>query len=184
MKIAELKAKIEERIQHLKQEFAAIRTGRVTSGLVEHVKVNAYGGSTPLTVRELATIATPDFTTITIHPWDAHILPKIEEALRRAPGGLNPVVFDDLIRINLPPLSQERREELVKVVKTKVEETKVEIRQVRQDEMRSIDEMEQNGVISEDERFRLREEVEKIVKEKTHEVEETGRSKEQELLKV
>lgn len=184
MKIAELREKIDQRFSHLKNELTLIRTGRATTALVENIKVDAYEGASALTIKELATISLPDAATITVHPWDLHLLPKIEEAIRKSPGGLSPVVFDDLIRINLPPLSAERRQEFVKVVKTKVEECKVEIRQIRQDEMKAIDEMEQNGVLSEDERFRQREEVEKIVKEKTHEVEALGLSKEAELLKV
>lgn len=184
MKIHELKEKIEQRISHLKQEVATVRTGRATASLVEDIKVGAYEGSAPLAVKELATISLPDAATITIHPWDLHVLPKIEQAVRGAPGGLSPVVFDDLIRLNLPPLSQERRREMVKIVKSKVEDCKIEIRQIRQDEMRSIDEMEQNGVISQDERFRTRAEVEKIIKEKTTEVESIGKTKEQELLNL
>ena len=112
------------------------------------------------------------------------IIPKIEKALRATPGGLNPSVYDDTIRLALPPLSEERRQELVKVIKVKVEETKVEVRQIRQDEMRSVDEMEKNGVISQDERFRLREEVEKLIKEKSLEVENLGKDKEQDLLRL
>lgn len=184
MKIHELKGKIEQRISHLKQEVASIRTGRAVTSLVEEIKVDVYEGSAPLAVKELATISLPDAATITVHPWDLHVLPKIEQAIRKAPGGLSPVVFDDLIRINLPPLSEERRREMAKIVKVKVEEAKIEIRQIRQDEMRSIDEMESNGVISKDERFRTREEVEKIIKEKTAEVESIGKTKEQELLRI
>lgn len=184
MKIHELKEKIDSRINHLKSELATIRTGHATLSLVEDIKVNAYEGSAPLTVKELATIGVPEPAMITIRPWDLSIIPKIEQAVRNAPGGLSPVTFDDTIRISLPPLSRERREEYVKVVKGKVEETKVEIRQVRQDEMRTLDEMEQNGIISEDERFRTREEVEKIVKDNTARVEQIGKEKEEELLKL
>ncbi len=184
MKLPELREKIEDRINHLKAALMTIRTGRATGSLVEDVKVLAYEGAAPLSVKELASISLPEPTVISIKPWDLSILPKIEEAIRQAPGGLSPVVFDDTIRVPLPPLSEERRQDLVKVVKTKMEETKVAVRQIRQDEMRSLDEMERNGVISQDERFRQRETVEKIVKEKTHAVEELGRVKEQELLKV
>ncbi|MCL5004002.1 MAG: ribosome recycling factor [Patescibacteria group bacterium] len=184
MKIHELKEKIDERLHYLKQELSSIRTGRANPSLVEEIRVDAYEGSAPLPIKELATVGLSDAATITIKPWDLSILPKIEKALRNAPGGLNPSAYDDLIRINLPPLSQERRQELTKVVSGKVEEVKVEIRRIRQDEMRSLDEMEENGVISQDERFRQREEVEKIVREKTVEVEQIGREKEAEILRV
>lgn len=184
MKIHELKEKIEQRVSHLKQELTTIRTGRANPSLVEEIKLEAYDGSTPLTIKELATVGVTDASTLTVRPWDLSILPKIEAAIRNCPGGLSPVTFDDTIRIALPPLSQERRQELVKIVHGKMEEAKVGIRQIRQDEMRSIDEMEKNGVISEDERFRTREEVEKIIKEKSNEVENIGKAKEKELLKI
>jgi len=184
MKIHELKEKIDQRIFHFKSQLAPIRTGRAFPSLVEEIKVEAYEGALPLTIKELATIGVPEPTTITIKPWDLSLIPKIEKALRATPGGLNPSVYDDTIRLALPPLSEERRQELVKVIKVKVEETKVEVRQIRQDEMRSVDEMEKNGVISQDERFRLREEVEKLIKEKSLEVENLGKDKEQDLLRL
>jgi len=184
MKISELRDKVDSRITHLKSDLSTIRTGRANASLVEDIKVAAYDGSPALSIRELATIGIPEPTTITIRPWDLSIIPKIEKAIRDAAGGLNPVTFDDTIRLVLPSLSQERRLELTKIVKGKVEEAKVEVRQIRQDEMRSIDEMEKNGVISEDERFRTREEVEKIIKDKTLEVEQIGKEKEDELLRI
>jgi ribosome recycling factor len=184
MKIHDLKEKLESRVAHLKSELSTIRTGRANPSLVEDIKVDAYEGTPPLAVRELATIGAPEPTTITIRPWDLSLIPKIEKAIRNAPGGLSPVTFDDTIRLVLPSLSQERRNELAKIVKSKAEEAKVEIRQVRQDEMQALAEMEENGVISQDEKFRTREEVEKIVKEKTAEVEQTAKEKEDELLKI
>lgn len=184
MKIHDLKEKIESRVSHLKSELATVRTGRANASLVEDIRVEAYEGSPPLAVKELATIGAAEPTTLTIRPWDLSIIPKIEKAIRNAPGGLNPVTFDDTIRLVLPSLSQERRLELTKIVKSKVEESKIEIRQIRQDEMQSINEMEENGVISQDERFKTREEVEKIVKEKTLEVEQIAKEKEEALLRV
>lgn len=184
MKIDEFKHKLEASVNHLKSELSTIRTGRATASLVEEIKVDAYDGSPAMALKELATISLPDAATINVRPWDLSLIPKIEKAIRNAPGGLNAVTFDDTLRVPLPPLSEERRKELTKVVHAKVEEAKITIRQIRQDEMRSLDEMEQNGVISQDDRFRQRAEVEKIVKEKTHEVEAIGRSKEQELLRI
>ncbi len=184
MKLHELREKIERQITHLSGELSTVRTGRATSALVENIKVDAYEGSAPLTVRELATISVGEPTIIIVKPWDLSLIPKIEKAIRTSPGGLSPVVFDDLLRINLPPLSQERRQELAKVVRAKAEATKVELRQIRQDEMRSIDEMEKNGVISEDERFKTREEVEKVIREKSEEIEEMAKTKESELMTI
>lgn len=184
MKIHELKEKIDRQITHLREELSTVRSGRATTALVENIRVDAYEGSASLTVKELATISISEPTIITIKPWDLTLVPKIEKAIRISPGGLNPVVFDDLVRINLPPLSQERRQELAKVVKAKAEAAKVELRQIRQDEMRSIDEMEKNGVISQDDRFKIREEVEKVIRQKSEDVEEIAKTKESELLTI
>lgn len=184
MKLSQLAEKADRHIRILKEDLATVRTGRASAGLVENIKVEAYDGTPPLQVKELATVSIPEPTVIAVKPWDLTLIPKIEKAIRSAPGGLNPAVFDDLLRINLPPLSKERRLELSKVVKTKAEVAKIELRQLRQDEMKSIDEMEENGVISEDDRFRTREEVEEILKEKTGEIDEIVRVKEKELLSI
>lgn len=184
MKLRQLKEKIEVEIQRLRQELLTLRTGRATSALIEDLKVAAYEGSAPLSLKELGAISIPDAVTIVVKPWDLSLLPKIEKALRASTGGFNPVAFDDLLRINLPPPSQERRLEMVKVVKSRSEAAKVELRQIRQDEMRSVDEMEKNGVISQDERFKTRDEVEKIIKAKTEEIERIIKEKETELLKL
>ena len=184
MKLSQLAEKADRHIRILKEDLATIRSGRASAGLVENIKVEAYEGAPSLQLKELATISVPESTVIAVKPWDLTLIPKIEKAIRSAPGGLNPAVFDDLLRINLPPQSSERRLELSKVVKTKAETAKIELRQLRQDEMKSIDEMEENGVISEDERFRTREEVEEIIKEKTSEIDTVVNVKEKELLSL
>ena len=184
MKLSQLAEKADRQIRILKEDLATIRSGRASAGLVENIKVEAYEGAPSLQLKELATISVPESTVIAVKPWDLTLIPKIEKAIRAAPGGLNPVVFDDLLRINLPPLSKERRLELLRVVKDKAEAAKIELRQLRQDEMRSIDEMEENGVISQDERFRTREEVEEIIKGKTIEIDAIVGAKEKELLSI
>ncbi len=184
MKLSQLTEKSDRHIRILKEDLATIRTGRASAGLVENIKVEAYDGAPSLQIKELATVSIPEPTVIAVKPWDLTLIPKIEKAIRDAPGGLNPVVFDDLLRINLPPLSKERRVELVRVVKDKAEAAKIDLRQLRQDEMKSIDEMEENGVISEDDRFRIRGEVEEIIKEKTGEIDEIAAIKEKELLSI
>lgn len=184
MKIHELKEKIDRQVQRFKEELSLIRTGRASPSLVENIKVDSYEGTPPLPIRELASISVSEGATITIHPWDLSLIPKIEKAIRASNLGFNPVVFDDLVRVPVPSLSEERRKEMARLVASHAEATKVEIRQIRQDEMRSIDEMEKNGVISEDERFKLRGEVEDVVHRKTEEVEKMAKDKESELLKI
>lgn len=183
MELGDLQQKLKATLEHLREQLAVIRTGRANSSLVEKIRVEAYEGAASLTVKELATITSPEPNLIVIAPWDLSIIPKIESALRQAPGlGVSPVVFDNLIRVPLPPLSEERRREMVKLLKTKLEEARQAVRNIRQDAMRSIDEMEENGVISEDERFRRREEVEKAVREANFALRKMGEEKERELL--
>lgn len=184
MKLPQLKEKADHLIKILKEDLATVRTGRASVSLVESIKVEAYEGTPPMVLNELATISIAEPTVITVKPWDLTLITKIEKAIRSAPGGLNPTVFDDLLRINLPPQSSERRLELFKVVKAKAEAAKVELRQLRQDEMKSVDEMEENGVISQDDRFRTREEVEGIIKGKTGEIDAIVAAKEEELLSI
>jgi ribosome recycling factor len=184
MKLSQLAEKADRQINILREDLATIRSGRASASLVENIKVEAYEGAPSLQLKELATISVPESTVIAVKPWDLTLIPKIEKAIRSAPGGLNPSVFDDFLRINLPPQSSERRLELSKVAKTKAEAAKIELRQLRQDEMKSIDEMEENGVISEDDRFRTREEVEGLIRGKTIEIDAIVRAKEKELLSI
>jgi ribosome recycling factor len=185
MKSVELTAHFQKVIDHFKEDLAQVRTGRATAALVEKVKVEAYEGASPLTLEEVASINVPEASTILITPWDKSTMPAIDRALRTIPGAsFNPVMERDSLLLPIPPLSEERRRELVKLVKSKLEESRVAIRNIRQDEMKSLDEMEENGVISEEERHRTREAVEAEVKKFNDLLEEVAKKKEEELLRV
>jgi len=184
MKIHELTQKLQKVVEHFQEELTTIRTGRATASLVENVKVEAYPGSF-LGIQELASITVPDPSSIFISPWDKSTISAIDKALRQVPGAsFNPVTDKDNLKLPIPPLSEERRLDLVKLVKTKLEESRVSIRNIRQTEMKSLDEMEENGVISKEDKFREREEVEKVIKEYNEKLEDLSSKKESDLLKV
>jgi len=184
MKTKEFTEHLQKVVDHFKEDLQQVRTGRATSSLVEKVKVEAYPGSV-LTVEEVASINVPDASTILITPWDKSTIPAIDKALRQVPGAsFNPIVERDALLLPIPPLSEERRRDLVKLVKSKLEESRVAIRNIRQDEMKSLDEMEENGKISREDRFRIREEVEAEVKKFNEVLEAVASKKEAELLKV
>ena len=183
MKSAELKQKLIQSVSVYKSQLSEIRTGAATPSLVENIKVEAYPGSF-LTIRELSTIAVVDPTLIVLTPWDGSVIPMIEKAIRLANIGLNPTVDKNTIKVPVPSLNEEQRLNFVKRAKEKLEEVKIAIRNIRQDAMKSIDEQEENSLISEDESKRLKEEVEIEVKKTNSQIEELFKNKESELMKV
>jgi ribosome recycling factor len=152
--------KMEKAIQVLKKDLAALRAGRATPALLEKVVVEYYGSEMP--VNQLANISTPDPRTLVIQPWDKSALAEIERAILKSDLGLTPSNDGNVIRINLPALTQERRAELVKVVKKTGEEAKVAIRNIRRDANDDIKKLEKNGDISEDESRRGQDEIQKL----------------------
>lgn len=183
MKMEELKQKLSQSLSVYKSQLAEIRTGAANPGLVENIRVEAYPG-TMLTIKELATIAVVDPTLIVLTPWDSAVVSPIEKAIRVANIGLNPAVDKNTIKVPIPSLNEEQRLSYVKRAKEKLEETKIAIRNIRQDSMKSIDEQEENNIFSEDEAKRMKEEVEAEVKRTNAELEELFRLKEVELLKL
>ena len=173
----------ERLLEDLRHELSSIRTGRATPALVENVLVEVY--DTKMKLFELASITAPDSQSLAISPWDLGNLTPIRKTIETSNLGLNPTIDSaNVIRIAIPPLTQERRQDLVKRVKQIVEEFKVRIRNKRQDVNKQIDNAEKNKEISEDEAKRNRELVQKRVDEITKQVEEIGESKELELMEV
>ncbi len=183
MKLQELNQKLASSVDFYKNELSVIKTAGANSSLVENIKVEAYA-NTILTLKELATISAPDATLLIITPWDAATLKPIEKALSRSDLGFNPVIDKNTIKLPVPQLSQEQRQKYVKLVKEKLEESKISVRNVRQDAIKSIEEMEENGVISEDDLKRQKKEIEDAVKSTNTQLEQLYESKEKELLKV
>ncbi|MEK7500662.1 MAG: ribosome recycling factor [Patescibacteria group bacterium] len=177
--ISDFKTKLKESIGFLSGELAKVRSGRATPALVEDVVVDSYGAKTPL--KGLASISTPDARTLVIEPWDKNALEAIAKAITQSLGS-QPVVDGIIIRVNLPPLTQERRLELIKSVAQKVEEARVKSRRLRDEAIKSLQLLEKDGRISEDAKFRQKEEIEKVMKEHMEGLEEMRKKKEQELM--
>ncbi len=169
-------------IDHFKTDIAAIRTGRAVPALIENIVCNAYGGTAKLAVKELGTIATSDVQTLVVQPWDPSVLGEIRQGILAANVGLTPVVDNNLIRIPVPALTTERREEYAKLLHQKIEETKISIRNIRQDKMREIKTSFEEKKISEDEKFKAEENLQKITDEFVGKAEELGVRKEQEIM--
>jgi ribosome recycling factor len=166
----------------LKKELATIRTGRASTGLVEHIRVDYAGVPTPL--NQIARITVPEARLLVIQPWDKTALHGIEKAILKSDLGLNPANDGSVIRLNIPPLNEERRQELIKVVKKRVEENKVAIRNVRHDALAKIKDLEKNKEISQDEEKRGEAQLQKLTDSLIMEADKIGKAKEIELTQI
>ncbi len=178
----EIDARMERAVEAMDHDFNAVRTGRASTSLVEHIHVEAYGAITPL--NQLAGISVPEAHQIVIQPWDRSVLQAIEKAIMKSEIGLVPNVDGMVIRLNIPPLTGERRKELVKVIHKRMEEAKVEIRNHRRDATDELRKAERDGEIGSDEARREQERIEKVTHRWTDEVDRVGKAKEQEILEV
>lgn len=169
-------------IDALKKEYATIRAGRANPGLLEKVLVDYYGSPTPIS--QLANISAPEARLLVIQPWDKTVLSDVEKAIQKSDLGLTPTNDGNLIRIAIPQLTEERRKELVKVVKKKAEEAKVAIRNIRRDTNDEIKALEKSGDISEDELRSGQDKVQEVTDKYIKLADETASSKESEILEV
>lgn len=166
------------------EDISGIRSGRATPMLVENIVISAYGGTQHLKVMEMATITTMDAKTIVIAPYDPSVIAEIEKGIQEANRGLSPVVDGELIRITIPPLSEERRQEYIKLAKTKLEAGRVMIRQVRHEAMRELKKDADAKTISEDQQKHAERLVQEMTDEIIAEIDTIGEKKESELLQV
>ena len=169
-------------VDSLKRDLSSIRTGRATPALVEHVRVE-YGG-VPLPLNQLATISAPEARLIVIQPWDRGGIHNIEKAILKSDLGLNPSSDGNVIRLNIPPLTEDRRQELVKLVHRRVEERRVAIRNLRREAMDGLRKLEKDSDISQDEYKRALDQLQKITDSSIAVAEQFGRDKEAELREV
>ncbi len=174
--------KIEAALHHFKMEIAGIRAGRANPSLIESLPVEAYGGKMKLV--EVGNISAPQPTLLTIQVWDASILDNVVKAIQEANLGLNPSNDGTLIRLPIPPLSSERREEFIKLLHQKMEIAKVEIRQIRQDFRNEWKGKSDKGEFGEDEFFRREKLLQELVDKQILEVEGLGKVKEEELTQI
>lgn len=182
--ISELKQKMDKALQILSQDLGTIRAGRATSALVEHIKIKAYGGSTELTIAELATISSSDPKTLVITPFDNSTIEEIEKGLQLANLGLTVARDGEIIRVIIPSLTSERREEFVKLAKTKTEGVRVMVRQIRQEAMNKVRDQLAAKTIGEDVKFRHEKEIQKETDEKIERVDEILENKVKELTTI
>ena len=169
-------------IEHFQRELQSLRTGRASVQLVENIRVEVYGQSMDL--KGVASLTTPDAKTIQIEPWDKSVVKDVEKALIDASLGMQPNVAGTVIRLVMPPMTEETRKNLVKVLGGKTEDARIGIRGVREKIKTLITDDEKNKVISEDERRRLLEQLDKVVAEQNEKIEGISKEKEEEILKV
>lgn len=178
--IKDAQSRMDKALDALKRDLDGVRTGRASTSLVDRITVESYGTVMPL--NQVAGISVPEPRMIVIQPWDKGTIGAIEKAIQRSDLGLNPNNDGTAIRINLPPLTEERRKQLVKVVHNHVEDAKISIRNIRRDAMSSLKEYSDEGEISEDDRTRGSSQMEDVTKRHVDEAEKIGKGKEQEVL--
>ena len=167
-------------VEALKREFKRVRTGRASLSILDGIRVDYYGTPTPL--NQMATLAVPESRLITIQPWDTSVIKETEKAILKSDLGLTPSSDGKIIRIAIPPLTEDRRKELVKVVNKMSEEHKIAIRNVRRDSNEMLKDLKKEGDISEDEAFRAQEQIQKITDDSISLVDQITKDKEKEIL--
>lgn len=182
MQISDFKTEFQKVISHLRQELGSLRTGRANPAMLDGIKVDAYGEAMDL--KGVATVTVPDSRTIQVEPWDKGLLKAIEKAIAVSQIGISPVVDAAVVRCVLPKLTEENRKELVKIMQKKLEEARVAVRQVREKARNGVIAAMQAKKISEDERFKLQEELDKMTRQFTEEIEAIGKEKEKEIMTV
>ncbi|MBI4089424.1 MAG: ribosome recycling factor [Candidatus Levybacteria bacterium] len=182
--INDIRVKMQKVLGVLQADLATVRTGRATPALVENITINAYGGAQRLTLKELATIAASEAQLLTVTPFDKSIIDEIQKGIMMANVGLTPSTDGNVIRISIPPLSEERRQELIKLMHQKLENGKILIRQVRHEAMKTVEKLRTDKAMSEDELKRLEKDIQKITDEITLLVSEMGKKKEEELMQI
>ena len=184
--IADVKKSAEQKMQKtleaLKIDFGKVRSGRPQTGLLDHVMVDYYGTPTP--INQVANISLPDARTIGVVPWDKKMLNAIEKALRESELGVNPMTVGEMVRVPMPPLTEERRRELTKIVKNEAEAARVAMRNIRRDANAHMKELLKEKQISEDDDRRGQEEIQKLTDRYIAEVDKSLQAKEAELMAV
>ena len=173
---------MQKSIDAMKKEFLTLRTGKVNTSVVDHIRVDYYG--TPTALNQVASVTTIDATTIAINPWEKSLLPDIEKAIQQANIGVNPNNDGDFIKLFFPPMTSEQRQEIVKQAKAMSEKAKVAVRNVRKDANNKIKRLEKDKEISEDESKKAQDSVQKLTDEHVAKIDEALKSKEADILKV
>lgn len=178
----EMKAKMEKALENTKHEFSRVRTGRASLTLLDGIKVNYYGSVVPL--NQAASLAIPESRLITIQPWDTNVIGEIEKAILKSDLGLTPASDGKIIRIPIPALTEERRKELVKVIKKMAEKVKITLRAIRRETNDKLKNLKNEKDISEDEYYTYHDEVQKITNEYIGRADDILAEKEKELMEI
>jgi ribosome recycling factor len=173
---------MQKAIESLTREFAGIRTGRASVNLLDGIKVDYYGTQTPL--NQMATLSVPESSLIVIQPWDVSVIKSVEKAILKSDLGITPSNDGKVIRLAIPPLTEERRKELAKIVKKKAEEKKVAVRQARRDANDMLKTLEKEKEITEDQLHKGQDQVQKITDDYVKKVDELTTKKETEILEI
>lgn len=179
-----LKTNMGQAINHFKQELASIRSGRAHTSMVEDLKVSCYGGESELKLKEIAAISAPDVNIIVIEPWDKSIAHDIERAVTKSDLGLTPIIDGTIIRLQLPAMSTQRREELTKILHKKLEDSRISVRAIRRDFHNFLRDKEREKKISEDFSKRLMDKLQKITDQHIDMIDELAKKKESEIKSV
>ena len=180
----DIRRRMQQVLDLVTSDITSIRTGRATPALVEDLVVGVYGGQQKLKIQELATISAPDTQSLVIEPWDKSIVGEIRQGILAANVGLNPSIDGQFIRISLPPLTSEDRENYVRLLHTKLENGRIMIRQIRADAMHDIKETFEKKELSEDEKFGQEKHLQEVTDEHIEKIDKTGKTKEEELLQI
>jgi ribosome recycling factor len=180
--IRDAQTRMDKSVEHARNEFNTVRTGRASASLLDRIDVDYYG--TPTQLKQLATIGVPEARMLTVQPFDPSSIRAIEKAIQESDLGLTPSNDGKLIRLPIPQLTEERRKELVKVVRQRAEDGKVAVRNVRRDVMKHLEELVRKGDVGDDDERRAEDRVQKLTDEHTHKIDELLKRKEAEILEV
>jgi ribosome recycling factor len=174
--------RMDKTVAALKEEFASLRTGRASASLLDQINVEAYGSTTP--INQVGAISVPEPRMITVNVWDRALTVSVEKAIRSSGLGLNPVVDGQTLRIPIPPLTEERRKDIVKIAGKYAEQQRIAVRNIRRDANDDLKKAEKDGVINQDEQKRMETEVQKLTDDAIKRVDEALKIKEQEIMHV
>ena len=180
--LGDVDTRMDRTLDAFRRDLSQLRTGRATPSLIENVSVDYYGSATPL--KQIASISAPNARAILIQPWDKGSMREIEKALQRSEMGFNPSNDGNVITVPIPPLTNERRQEMVKLLRRKAEDGKVSLRNVRRDGLETIRKLEKDKAISQDENRRAQDQLQKVTDGHTRQIDETASAKEAEILQV
>ena len=180
--INQMRRQMDDAIEAMRREFATVRTGKATPALLDTVRVDAYGAKVPL--NQVATVNAPEPRLIVVQPWDKSVIIDIERGIQSADLGLNPSNDGNVIRVPIPPLSEERRRDMVRLLHKMAEEGRISVRHARQEANKEIKQREHDHEISEDEARRQQDEVQRLTDEYVAKIDEMMKSKEAEIMEV